>query len=75
MDPRLHALFVIAGYNRMGQPEANVDPERGALPSNGLIGMWRWMGHIFTTRLTIMGSPFQALSIELLEWGRTFLGL
>ena len=26
-------------------------------------------GHIFTTRLTIMGSPIQAFSIELLEWG------
>ena len=32
-------------------------------------------GRIFTTRLTIMGSPFQAFSIELLEWGRTFSGL
>ena len=46
----------------------------GALSSNGLLGMCRWMGHIFTTRQTIMGSPFQALSIELLERGRTFSG-
>ena len=26
-------------------------------------------GRIFTTRLTIMASSFQAFSIELLEWG------
>ena len=32
-------------------------------------------GRIFTTQLTIMWSPFQAFSIELLEWGRTFSGL
>ena len=32
-------------------------------------------GRIFTTRLTIMGSYFQAFSIECLEWGRTFWGL
>ena len=29
----------------------------GALPSNGLLGMCRWMGSHFTTGLTIMGSP------------------
>ena len=29
-------------------------------------------GRIFTTRLTIMGSPFQAFSIELLEWCALF---
>ena len=38
----------------------------------GCAAVW---GHIFTTRLTIMESPFQAFSIELLEWGRTFSGL
>ena len=38
----------------------------------GCTGGW---GRIFTTRLTIMGSPFQAFSIEILEWGRTFSGL
>ena len=34
----------------------------GASPSNGLLGKCRWMG---------MGSPFQAFSIESLEWGCT----
>ena len=32
-------------------------------------------GRISTTRLTIMGLPFQAFSIELLEWDRTLSGL
>ena len=32
-------------------------------------------GHISMNQLTIMGNPFQAFSIKLLEWGRTFLGL
>ena len=31
----------------------------GALPSNRLMGMCRWMGRIFTTGLTIMGLHFQ----------------
>ena len=31
-------------------------------------------GRIFMARLTIMGSPFQAFSIELLEWCHTFSG-
>ena len=47
----------------------------GALPSNGLLGMCRWMGFIFMTGLTLMGSPFQTFSTELPEWGRTFSGL
>ena len=47
----------------------------GALSSNGYWGCVAGWGRIFTTRLTIMGSPFQAFSIELLEWGRTFTGL
>ena len=48
----------------------------GALPSNGLLGMCRWKGSYFhDSGLTIMGSPSQAFSIELLEWGRTFSGL
>ena len=45
----------------------------GALLSNGLLGMCRWMGsHFHDSTDYIMGSPFQAFSIELLEWGRTF---
>ena len=31
---------------------------RGVLPSKRLLGMCRWMGRIFTTRLTIMGLHF-----------------
>ena len=40
-----------------------------ATPSNGLLncGCASGWGRIFTTGLTIMGSPFQAFSIELLE--------
>ena len=40
-----------------------------------MMGYWGcaagW-GRIFTTQLTIMGSPFQAFSIELLEWVALF---
>ena len=32
----------------------------GALPINGLMAMCGWMGRIFTTGLTIVGSPFEA---------------
>ena len=53
----------------------------GLIPPGGhslVMGYWgcaaEW-GRIFTTRLTIMELPFQAFSIELLEWGRTFSGL
>ena len=40
-----------------------------ALASNGLLGCAAGWGRIFTTRLTIMGSPFQKFSTELLDWG------
>ena len=39
------------------------------LPSNTLMGMWRWMG----SHLSIDYDGV-AFSIELLEWGRTFSG-
>ena len=47
----------------------------GHSPVMGYWGCAAGWGRIFTTRLTIIGSPFQAFSIELLEWGRTFSGL
>ena len=50
-------------------------PAGAAVPSNGQLDMCRWMGRIFTTRLNIMRSPFQAFSIELLEWVALISGL
>ena len=38
----------------------------------GYWGCAAGLGRIFTTGLTIMGSPFQAFSIELLEWVALF---
>ena len=43
----------------------------GALPSNRLMGMCRWMGSHFHYWIDYNGVAF---SIELLEWGRTFSG-
>ena len=43
----------------------------GALPSNRLMGMCRWMGSHFHHWINYSGVAF---SIELLEWGRTFSG-
>ena len=37
-----------------------------------LIGLFRWIGRIFTTGLTIMGLHF---SIQLSEWGRRSFGI
>ena len=34
----------------------------GVLPYKRLMGMCRWMGRIFTTGLTIMGSHFQRVT-------------
>ena len=45
---------------------------RGVLPSNRLMGMCPWIRYIFTTGLT---DNVVELSIELLEWGRTFRDL
>ena len=46
--------------------------EGGALPSNGLMGMCRWMGsRHFHDWIDYDGVAF---STELLEWGRIFLG-
>ena len=44
----------------------------GALPSNRLMGMCRWMGSYFHDWIDYNGVAF---SIELLEWGRIFSGL
>ena len=44
----------------------------GALTSNRLMGMCRWMGSHFHDWIDYNGVPF---SIELLEWGRIFSGL
>ena len=44
----------------------------GALPSNRLMGMCRWMGSHFHDWIDYNGVAF---SIELLEWGRIFSGL
>ena len=41
----------------------------GALPYNGLMGMFRLMGSHFHDWIDYNGVAF---SIELLEWGRTF---
>ena len=35
------------------------DTQGGVLPCKRLMGMCRWMGSIFTTGVTIMGSHFQ----------------
>ena len=43
----------------------------GALPSNRLMGMCRWMGSHFHDWIDYNGVAF---SKELLEWGRIFLG-
>ena len=43
----------------------------GALPSNRLMGMCRWMGSHFHDWIDYNGVAF---SIELLEWGRIFSG-
>ena len=43
----------------------------GALPSNRLMGMYRWMGSHFHDWIVYNGVVF---SIELLEWGRIFSG-
>ena len=50
------------------------------IPGGHFLKMGYWgcaagQGRICTTGLTIMGSPFQAFSIELQRWGRTFSGL
>ena len=46
-------------------------PGGGALPSNRLMGMCRWMGSHFHDWIDYNGVVF---SIELLEWGRIFSG-
>ena len=46
-------------------------PRGGALPSNRLMGMCRWMGSHFHDWIDYNGVAF---STELLEWGRIFLG-
>ena len=43
----------------------------GTLPSNRLMGMFRWMGSYFHDWIDYNGVAF---SIELLEWGRIFSG-
>ena len=43
----------------------------GALPSNKLMGMCRWMGSHFHDWIDYNGVAF---STELLEWGRIFSG-
>ena len=51
--------------------KARVAGGGGALPSNRLMGMCRWMGWHFHDWTDYNGVAF---SIELLEWGRIFLG-
>ena len=51
--------------------EQSEDPVGGALPSNRLMGMCRWMGSHFHDWIGYNGVAF---SIELLEWGRIFSG-
>ena len=46
-----------------------ISPGGGVLPYKRLIGMCRWMGSHFHDWIVYNGV---ALSIELLEWGRTF---
>ena len=53
-----------AGYSRGGGG-------RGALPSNRLMGMCRWMGSHFHDWIDYNGVAF---STALLEWGRIFSG-
>ena len=48
-----------------------VTPGGGALPSNRLMGMCRWMGSHFHDWIDYNGVAF---STELLEWGRIFSG-
>ena len=43
----------------------------GVLPSKRLLGMCRWMGSHFHNWIDYNGVKFL---VELLEWGRTFLG-
>ena len=72
ISPRVTQNLTVTGH------EACCDVFRGGGGYFLVISYWEcaaeW-GRIFTTRLTIMGSPFQAFSIELLEWGCPFLGL
>ena len=42
---------------------------RGALPSNGVLGMFRWIGSHFHD---LADYNAVTLSMEVLEWGRTF---
>ena len=59
-------LFVSATTKK---PTINAKPPGGgALLSNGLLGCAAGWGRIFTTGLTIMGLPFQAFSIEYLQY-------
>ena len=45
-------------------------PGGGALPSNRIIGMCRWMGYLHDW----IDYDGVAFSVELLEWGRIFSG-
>ena len=44
----------------------------GLLPYKRIMGMCRWMGSHFHDWIDYNGVAFSRLSIELLEWGRTF---
>ena len=46
-------------------------PGEGVLPSKILLGMYRWMGSHFHNWTDYNGVTFL---VELLEWGRKFLG-
>ena len=51
--------------------KGHLSPGGGELPSNRLMGMCRWMGSHFHDWVDYNGVAF---SIELLKWGRIFLG-
>ena len=50
----------------------HLPPPEGVLPNSGLMGMSRWMGSHFHHWIDYYGVAFLR---ELLEWGRTFLGI
>ena len=64
-----------AGRARGGKPGGEGGGGWGHFLVMGYWGCASGCGHIFATGLTIVGSPFQTFSVELLEWGYTFSGL
>ena len=68
---KLNCEIVRKKHFRLSTGFEPVAPGGGALPSNGLMGMCRWMGSHFQDWIDYNRVAF---STELLEWGRIFSG-